>query len=134
MFAMVSTLAKIQKGLKPVNRATFVGLFRDEIVSTKNIVEALVQDRDIPVYLVPAVVSALDTLDDALRAIWVTRPAVIPEAYVQLVSVMLNAYRFGAAVHVLNHENIAMYSLLLKHQARTMLDMIIKATTSESTK
>lgn len=127
MFVLVSTLAKIEKGLKPANRVTFIGQFRDEISSAKNVVEALVQDKDLPVFLRPAVVSALDTLDDAFRAVWVTRPAAIPDAYSALASVMLHAYRLGNAIEGLNYANVAMYSLLLQFKAQTLLDMINSA-------
>lgn len=134
MFALVSTLAKIEKGLKPVNRATFIGSFRDEISSAKHVVEAMVQDKDLPVYLRPAVVSALDTLDSASRAVWVTRPAAIPEAYSQLESVMLHAYRLGNALDGHNCANVAMYSLLLQFKAQTLLDLITSAATLEDRK
>lgn len=134
MFEMTSTLAKIEKGLKPVNRATFIGLFIDEITSAKNVVEASIQDGDIPPYLVQPVFSALDALDSALRAVWVTRPAAIPEGYDHLVSVMLSAYRFCNALEGNNYANTAMYSLLLKHKALVLLDMIVDATNSEERK
>lgn len=134
MFAMVSTLAKIEKGLKPKNRATFVAAFRDEIVSTKGVVEALAQDKDIPSFLVPAIVSALDTLDDTFRVIPEAGLAPTIDAYHQLVSVMLHAYRLWNAIYGENHANTAMYSLLLKHKALTLLDVTLTASAQQEQK
>lgn len=125
MFAMVSTLAKIEKGLKPKNRATFVAAFHDEIVSTKGVIEALAQDKAIPSFLVPAIVSALDTLDDTFRVIPEAGLAPTVDAYHQLVSVMLHTYRLWNAIYGENHANTAMYSLLLKHKALTLLGATI---------
>lgn len=117
MFMLASTFAKIDSGLKAKNVKQFLSDLEREATSATGVFEAMSQDGDIGPFLISALRDAVCVTRDAYRQALNEYPQVATrERDIALARATMSVYRLWNAIDGRNFANIAMYSLLAKHQ------------------
>lgn len=127
MFEQFSTQATQLKMLKERNISNGMLSFSSECASARKEVESLIEEGCYWRAFADCTLDAIRVADAASKAVFGMQRYVNRDESIALLNVLCYSYRLGRAIHGRNEPNVAMYSLLLKHESSKLISMIKEA-------
>lgn len=124
MFEQFSTQAEQLKMLKERKISDGMLSFSSECASARKEVECLIKEGRYWRAFADCTLDAIRAADAASRVVFGLQRYINKDESIALLNVLCYSYRLGRAIHGCNEPNVAMYSLLLKHESSKLIFMI----------